>query len=146
MTIIDPSHPKAQMAFSTSSSATPEDDDELPSYSGPSCAFPSTSPAEPYDSTTARQFSVACALPNRDSFNPSSFETEEMGTLNPESAKNLSREARERGVQVGDYGFEAEERLPEFGESEAGERTLYNLDDDGNIVSCVPALSYLARS
>lgn len=123
MTIIDSSHSKAQEALS--SSRTP-DDDELPSYSGPS------------SSSAAHQFNTSYALPNRDSFNPSTFETEEMGTLNPESAKKLSREARERGVEVGDYGFEPEERLPEFGESEAEERTLYDIDGDGNIVSCVP--------
>ncbi|ORY88123.1 hypothetical protein BCR35DRAFT_330332 [Leucosporidium creatinivorum] len=148
MTIVDPSHPKAQMAFSVEGSASPDDGDELPSYDAPSTSgsalteplFNTPGPSSNrYDPLASGSYAAVAA-----SGAPASapFEPESIADLNPEMRKKLANDARDRGLQVDDYGFEPPvAELPSFEETDVGDRPAYTMDRNGNIVTHDPKLN-----
>lgn len=146
MTIVDPSHPKAQMAGGSTSA---DDGESLPSYSqdAPSTAgsayteplFAADSPVEgPLQPIASGSGSYA--TPPAPALAP--FEPESIADLNPEMRKKLADDAQRRGLDVNDYGFAVEPpgeggELPSFEETDQDERPQYTIDRSGNIVSCV---------
>lgn len=145
MTIVDPSHPKAQMAFSVEGDPSTDDSDELPSYDAPSTSGStfnepllsnvnsSSNPYGPLASGSASYAAVASSAPAS-----APFEPESIADLNPEMRKKLANDARDRGLHIDDYGFGAEPpvaELPSFEETDVGDRPTYSMDRNGNIVT-----------
>lgn len=130
MTIVDPSHPKAQMAFSHGGSSSASDAEPPPVYSGPSTVPAGSNPPNHFANSTT----------TTDAFAP-----EPISSLNPEVAKKLSREARESGHEVADFGFAYNNlragELPPTSFAEGEVRPTYSLDKWGNIVSHDAALN-----
>ncbi|KAK4704966.1 hypothetical protein P7C70_g1250, partial [Phenoliferia sp. Uapishka_3] len=152
MTIVDPSHPKAHMAFSRSGSGSHDDAEPPPVYAAaPSSSSGATEPLfdHPFDGSNQiiASNSRSEGAGAQTNAAPPAFTPEALSDLNPEVSKKLAREARESGHEVGDYGFDpvpggrlsAGEHLPTFAEGDV--RPTYSIDSTGNIVSHDAALN-----
>ncbi|KDE02967.1 hypothetical protein MVLG_06501 [Microbotryum lychnidis-dioicae p1A1 Lamole] len=149
MTILDPSHPKAQMAPTRpqNGAGSDADLDGLPSYSQiastPSPhSMPSSSSAS--GSGSIPQTMNPFANPLTPQSTSSTYTPEPLSSLNPEARKKLAQEAQASGRSIDDYGFlpqtpsgpnptPLESTLPSFESEELASQFPYSIDSKGNI-------------
>ncbi|KAM0752185.1 hypothetical protein T439DRAFT_379285 [Meredithblackwellia eburnea MCA 4105] len=120
MTIVDPSHPKSQMAFSRSGSA-----------SASSNGVPDTEPPPQYHLDNPLLASNDLLLPDTN-----------INDLNPEIRKKLTRDANDNDRDIHDYGVHSDhhnlragELPPDFAALEADVRPAYSISSEGDIVT-----------